>query len=147
MKNFIYSLLFLLPSSIIAQTYHPFPDSSAIWRMEECMDENPFCGFLCGPYCFNRYSVFISGDTLIDSTLYHKLYKGDILASDTLASNYTGAIREVNKKVYLYLDSLSANNISNFCKTMNGLDTSILNKDLLLYDFDVAVGDTFFMIT
>jgi len=29
----------------MAQTYHPFPDSSAIWRISECMDEHPFCDF------------------------------------------------------------------------------------------------------
>ena len=51
MKNFIYTFLLfpitigMFPTCLMAQTYHPFPDSSAIWRISECMDEHPFCDF------------------------------------------------------------------------------------------------------
>lgn len=150
MKHFFYTFLLfpiaigMFPTCLVAQTYHPFPDSSAIWRIETTISSDP------DPTFVFHHSVFISGDTLIGNTLYHKLYRGNILASDTLASNYTGSIREVNKRVYLHLDSLAAHNISmfgfsnffGFCRWMNGSDTSVLNKDLLLYDFNVSVGDT-----
>lgn len=145
MKHFFYTFLLfpiaigMFPACLVAQTYHPFPDSSAIWRIETTVSSDP------DPTFVFHHSVFISGDTLINGNTYHNLYKSNITASDTLASNYVGAIREINKKVHLHLDSLAAYNIANtffFCRWANGPDTTILNKDLLLYDFNVSVGDT-----
>ena len=146
MKALKYITIFLFFSCILtdsySQTYHPFPDSSAIWRMILTYSSDP------DPSYSYKHAVFISNDTIINGNIYHKLYKSDVTASDTLSINYTGAIREINKKVYLYLDSLAAYNISmglfGFCRWMSGSDTSVLNKDLLLYDFDVNVGDTVF---
>ncbi|MBW6484263.1 MAG: T9SS type A sorting domain-containing protein [Vicingaceae bacterium] len=148
MKTLKPIFIFLIFSGITvkatSQTYHPFPDSSAIWGINECFDESPFCGFLCDdPYCVS-HSVFIAGDTAINGNTYHKIYRGDIFATDTLSQNYIGAIREVNKKVYLHLSPSPTINF-NFCRLVNNpTDTSVLNKDLLLYDFDVSVGDTVF---
>lgn len=132
-------MLLASSNNFMAQNYYPFPDSSAIWRMETAAGSEP------DPIFIFHHSVFISGDTLINGNTYHKLYNSNIIASDTLNSNYTGAIREVNKKVYLQLDSLAAYNIANnyfFCRWVNSPDTSVLNKDLLLYDFSVVIGDT-----
>ena len=137
MKHFFYTfLLFFFPACLVAQNYHPFPDSSAIWRIETTVSSDP------DPTFVFHHSVFISGDTLINGNTYHNLYKSNITASDTLASNYVGAIREINKKVHLHLDSLAAYNIANTFFFCNGPDTSVLNKDLLLYDFNVTIGDT-----
>ena len=137
MKYFFYTFfLFFFPACLVAQTYHPFPDSSAIWRIELTHSSEP------DPIIITNHSVLIFNDTIINGNTYHKLYNSDITSSDTLNSNYTGAIREVNKRIYLHLDSLSAHNITFFCRWWNGSDTSVLNKDLLLYDFNVSVGDT-----
>jgi hypothetical protein len=123
----------------MAQTYHPFPDSSAIWRIEYCYLPTP----ISSPYCF-RYSNFINGDTIINGNTYSKIYSSDVLASDTLNALYVGAVREdTNKRVYLFADSIAIYNINN--QNQNGLcSDEILNKDVLLYDYGVTVGDTVF---
>src|SRR5690349_9977916 len=66
-------LLFLLPAIFSeAQTsvYHPFPDSN--WRWLDDKWCNPIA---CGDmgYC-DSTSHSIEGDTIINSTIYHKIY-------------------------------------------------------------------------
>ena len=138
MKHFFYTfLLFLFPTCFFAQTYHPFPDSSAIWRIEYCYLPTP----ISQPYCF-RYSNFINSDTIINGNTYSKIYSSDVLASDTLNALFVGAVREdINKRVYLFTDSIALYNINN--QNPSGLcNDDILDKDVLLYDYGVSVGDT-----
>ncbi|MDT8411292.1 MAG: T9SS type A sorting domain-containing protein [Vicingaceae bacterium] len=145
MKHFFYTFLLfpiaigVFSSCLVAQTYHPFPDSSAVWRIEYCYLPTP----ISSPYCF-RYSNFINGDTIINGNTYSKIYSSDVLASDTLNALFVGAVREdTNKRVYLFADSIALYNINN--QNPSGLcNDDILNKEVLLYDFSVSVGDTVF---
>ncbi|HKR07088.1 MAG TPA: T9SS type A sorting domain-containing protein [Bacteroidia bacterium] len=102
--------------------YHPFPDSSAIWNYH----------FL--NYCFpfgtsdNYYSITISGDTVINSQVYHQLNTPFLLSTGTcgggISTGYKGSVRQdtANKKVFYVPPSSST--------------------EELLYDFNMQVGDT-----
>ncbi len=146
MKHFFYTFLLIpiaigmFPACLVAQTYHPFPDSSAIWRMQFCIDhtQGPSPGL--GIRCDYKFSYFIYGDTIINSNTYSKIYTSDIHASDTLNTKYAGAIREdSNKRVYLNIDSVAHyNNGLALCSPPN----PYYNIDLLLYDYGANVGDT-----
>jgi hypothetical protein len=124
MKNSI--LLFALSLAFtagIAQTnvYHPFPDSNAVW----CEDHSYYDG-TCD--VTDHFAQFIDGDIIIDGISYHKLYRTGYVYSSLCGggSNYfnqlTNFFREdiPNKKVYIYA----------------------LNKDTLLYDFNLSLHDT-----
>ncbi len=131
------SLLFLLVlwqiNIAIAQTnvYHPFPSTSAIWNVSY----QDYWFYDC-----REYSYSITGDTIINSITYHKIWKQGKsmlmvdntpspipLCTNQLTSTYSyyaGAIREVlpQKKIYFILPSSTV--------------------DSLLYDFTLNVGDT-----
>lgn len=108
-----------------AQTnvYHPFPDSNAMWNIL----------FIANCFEFGstqeNYSIEISGDTLIDSLVYHKLstpFLEEISSSDCGSSGspgFRGFIREdtVTRKVYYNPSG---------------------QNEYLLYDFNLEVGDT-----
>ena len=114
MKKFLFiSLFFLCNSFANAQTYHPIPDSNAVW-VYGWYDGN------CAPFgfCGNRY-YSIHGDTVIGSYTYKKVYG----SNDGLSYGFNHGIRQdpIAKKVY----------VNNLC----GIDT-------LLYDFSQNTGDT-----
>jgi hypothetical protein len=96
-----------------AQSYHPFPDSNAIWNTT---GNNVFTN---AKYEF-RYGM--CGDTVINSKTYSKVYSlVDTILVNPL-STYFGAIREdADKKVWFL---------------MPGYDETIL------YDFSAQPGDT-----
>lgn len=110
-SNFTFILLFL-PMVIFAQ-YVPLPENNATW--EEAYVN--FAGQLIPTF------TTICGDTLIDGTLYSKVYGGNI-ENDQSASNiyYAGAIRQEGKQVWILYP--------------NG-------NEELLYDFELQIGDTF----
>ncbi|MCW3071834.1 MAG: hypothetical protein JWO44_1724 [Bacteroidetes bacterium] len=121
--------------------YHPFPASDALWR--ESSGDYP-----CN--CCRDYQYSINGDTVIGGNTYHRLKWSGIFydspnvpyvggsywgcasspppymayLNSTIASFYPGAFREdvANKRIY-------------FIEPGNTTDT-------LLYDFNLAVGDT-----
>lgn len=108
--------------------YHPFPDSSVMWRMYF------HSSVLCQPKGKDLFSIIYAGDTLIGNQSYHKLTISGvqiISASQTNAlqcwnstTGYKGAIRQDinNKKVFIVPPSSSS--------------------EQLLYDFNMTVGDT-----
>ena len=118
--SLILFLLFLFVKSD-AQTnvYHPMADSNASW----C---ESYTWGSCG--AVDDYVMWIQGDTIYNSLTYHKLYaSGKIYCQGPPSyyyNQYRGAFREdtAQKKVYFLPESQVA--------------------EILLYDFDVAVGDT-----
>lgn len=103
--------------------YHPFPESNAIWN------------FSFGNWCitgetYGNYSVFITGDTIINSQTYHKLNIPYVqentngICGGLILVGYQGAIRQdtTNKKVYIIPPSN--------------------DTEYLLYDFTLQIGDT-----
>ncbi len=94
-----------------AQTYHPFPDSNAIWV-------NAY-KYYTTTYI---YSYGLIGDTVIDLYQYNKLYR---LHDSVLTINgaiYKGAIRESGKKVY-YRDLACTHDIILYDFNKNANDT------------------------
>jgi hypothetical protein len=120
MRNLIISFVILISGNLCAQQYFPFPTDSARWHTS-------FSAYSWSCQVpANQYELYISGDTIIGPTVYHKI---NILgwSGNTSCINYTpgyvGCIREdSNKHVF-------------FRPAWLGVDT-------LLYDFNVQVGDT-----
>jgi len=114
---FPFLLAFFLSSSISkAQNYVTFPDSNAVWSVQEWSQGH------CPPteFCNKQYRLF--GDTIIDTVQYHKIYTIDDTISNFTNSTYFGAIREQEKKIYFLYYS---------CQ-----------NEIRLYDFSKNVGDT-----
>jgi len=128
MKKFLLSIIVSLTITIAsAQTniYHPFPEDSAIWVVDNYA-QPPACNGYCSTVAYRMY-----GDTLINAISYNKLWVESFMfvgpfnpPYNYVPDNYIGAIRQdsINKKVY-YIDAS-------------------MTSDTLLYDFDLAVGDT-----
>jgi hypothetical protein len=111
----------LLSNPAKAHTYHPFPDSNAMWNIDYV--------FNCIGVSHDIYSIVISGDTVINSQTYHKLSTSyvQILSTGSCGdrpAGYKGAIRQdiINKKVFIIPPTLT--------------------DEQLLYDFNMKVGDT-----
>ncbi len=152
MKKIIIIFLFISTLNSFAQTYFPFPDSIGVWKQTSSFYQPNGQGD-------THYNIFMNGDTTIDGASYNKLYIyscGQIIIFppspipifdcpiDTSNSFYYGALREVNKRVYFLPDSLyNSSRVYPFCFTSNtGNGWPSLNEELLLYDFNVNVGDT-----
>jgi len=109
----IATIIVLPPTQIFSQEYFPFPDTNAAWNT---VGDNEITG---GEWHF-RYAV--SGDTVINSMVYSKIYK---MYDSTILhpnSTYFAAIRENDNKQV-------------FC-LISGFPESIL------YDFNLDIGDT-----
>lgn len=113
-----------LNGSCISQNYVPFPESGATWRVDKascvyCTADMVNC--IC-----SKFQYTLQGDTTVGNYGYKKIHREwqDIDEFEFTDSGYLGAIRQdiPNKKVYYLMPN-----------------TSI---DTLLYDFDLAVGDT-----
>ena len=153
MKKIVIILFLISSTSSFAQTYFPFPDSVGVWKQTSSFYQPNGQGD-------THYNIFINGDTIIDGTSYNRLYIyscGQIIIFppspipifdcpiDTSNSFYYGALREVNKRIYFHPDSLyNYNHFYPFCFTSNWNGQPSLNEELLLYDFNVNVGDTVF---
>jgi hypothetical protein len=123
MKNNLLLFATLLALSATAQTrgYHPFPDSNAIWN---------FHAVLYGiPPSDQYYSVSLTGDTVINGVIYHKLMTPFVRTSDHYSggdavAGYKGAVRQdpaIRKVFIVPPDSIT---------------------EQLLYDFTMKAGDT-----
>lgn len=131
MKKLIVFIFTLFALSTNSQTskYHSFPDSAAIWNIESFQS----CGFFFDSWQY-LYSIIISGDTVISGTSYHKLNvpltiitssgQCNVSGTSTNPGYYVGCIRQDTsiKKVFFIFPSDSV--------------------EQLLYDFNLAVGDT-----
>src|SRR5688572_4384490 len=139
------SLLFALSMfSANAQTsvYHPFPDSSAMWRQTGYVN-----GFWCcctgfGP-CLKEddYEFFLQGDTSIGSIAYKKIYLTGLGVEHLLYA--VSCSPGCSNSDYYYYNNEYAGSIRQ--------DTALRKvyfmppghvQDTLLYDFDLQVGDT-----
>lgn len=119
---FLLILVLLFPFASKEQTYTPFPDSSALWQ-EVLLPYPP--GPM--PAYLEHIHYTVSGDTLINSTLYKKLFKTDynpLCFQNFTGPYFFGGIRNDSneRKVYYYDVSTS--------------------EEWLLYDFTLNVGDT-----
>jgi hypothetical protein len=139
MKNFFVLIFSFLVFGAGAQTsvYHPFPDSSAVWTQSS--------GDCCASYCpspppmnpvIHNYdeTYQITGDTVINSMTYHKLWKSGSIYEHCASGNYLnnwygysgyfGAIRQdIGQKKVFFVQAGSA-------------------TDQIMYDFNLHVGDT-----
>lgn len=92
-----------------------FPDSNAIWNVN-------FVNSFGTPTDEMLYGL--KGDTLINDTLYNKLYMlSDTTLSDESLEDYVGGFRQDDQKVWFKPAYWSY-------------------KDILLYNFSASVGDT-----
>ena len=130
MKKILIVLLFFTPFTAKAQSsvYHPFPEDTATWVSD-------FFYNTCFGYCGSLYYE-MKGDTLIGNQTYNKVFKREgefhyvttppnaIVGGNFNGCSYVGGIRQdvATKSVYFR-------------------DSSMVT-DTLLYDFNLAVGDT-----
>jgi len=123
-KIILLHLIIFVFNTVNAQNYIPFNFSNVEWNESRN-----------GRYSCANYKYTVTGDTLINSIKYHKLwiygkeYKMSVVQSctpfiDSVINKYVGSVRNdtLNKKVYFVEpDSL---------------------QEILLYDFSLLVGDT-----
>ena len=99
MRRYIIFTLVLLTKVLFAQieTYHQFPDSNALWNIVREDYGWPVNSK-------EHYSIEIIGDTIINGSLYQKLFTPYIQPFDqsSVALGYNGAIREdtINKPAH-----------------------------------------------
>lgn len=118
------AILTALSAKSQTSVYHPFPDRNAYWNINL---SQPMC-FM--GFAYEDYSITISGDTIINNQLYHKLttpYVQAYITGNCTQQNfpgYQGAIRQdiINKKVF-YVPPAQL-------------------TEQILYDFTLEVGDT-----
>jgi len=110
---FILTTLLLSLSSAQGQTnvYHPFPDSNVAWS------EFDYYQGVCEPPNYCKYTLFIQGDTTLNTLHYHKIY-----SNDSSSISYVGGLRENNRRIYYFDKNCS--------------------HDILLYDFNLNIGDS-----
>ena len=128
MKTLLIIGLVVLTSFTYSQSniYHTFPANDAVWRESSGGYQSENC---------KDYQYIITGDTLVEDFVYHKLQLSGVQYAEdnegfctsfiiAYFNEYIGAFREdtLNKKIY-YLPSLSS-------------------TDTLLYDFDLNLGDS-----
>ncbi|MEI7526738.1 MAG: T9SS type A sorting domain-containing protein [Mariniphaga sp.] len=127
--GFLVAILLMTISYSFGQTnvYHPFPDSNAVWLQSSWFNDGTGC------LVSDDHNLYLSGDTLLGSYSYHKLYKNGYKSGFCpppappfppyyYFGEYWGAFRQdiINKRVYLF---------------ENG-------KDTMAYDFNLNLGDT-----
>lgn len=111
MKKYVLILLILISAKAFSSS--TFPDSNAIWNVN-IEGSGPIKEVLYG----------LKGDTLINDTIYNKLYTlSDTTLLDENLENYIGGFRQDGEKVWFKPAYWTEPNI-------------------LLYDFSASVGDT-----
>ena len=129
MKKLMLAILIFTALSVKSQTniYHPFPDSAAFWNIQ-------YHWMFDAISHTEDYSIVLSGDTLINSTTYHKLKVpkiqgfhnngGGSYFSFWDSGYYAGSIRQDTALRTVY-----------FVPPNDSIEW-------LLYDFNMEVGDT-----
>ncbi|NSW44698.1 MAG: T9SS type A sorting domain-containing protein [Bacteroidales bacterium] len=129
-KTFLFYLLLALAFlKANAQTYQyvPFPTENAVWSEDYSYDS-----YYYYPQCYFLDKIALNGDdTHINGETYKKLFIFNDSVFNINNANYFGGIREENKRIYYYGDTV------HFGKPNNCLN------EVLLYDFNLNVGDTF----
>jgi hypothetical protein len=109
-----------------SQTYHPLPESNTYWQYE-FVDTPDGCG--CFGVCYKE-QIKISGDTLINQTIYHKIELHHISIGEDCTESlpvfmgYQGAFRNDTESKIVWFVPDGAQN------------------EILLYDFNLIIGDT-----
>ena len=106
---------------IMAQDYHPFPMSNAVWREYRMYASS-------SSSTFYNYQHELIGDTLLNGVLYSKVHKTGYFAKvgggeEKWNKVYVGAIREDSSKKVFFIPNSSS-------------------VEWLLYDFNLSIGDT-----
>ncbi len=114
-------ILFLMSYVIMAQDYHPFPMSNAVWREYRMYASS-------SNSTFYNYQHELIGDTLVNGVLYSKVHKTGYFAKvgggeEKWNKVYVGAIREDSSKKVFFIPNSSS-------------------VEWLLYDFNLSIGDT-----
>jgi hypothetical protein len=117
-------MLLVLSIGVNAQKYIPFPTENAEWNVFYASSFNQ----IKIDTTLLQYSL--QGDTTINGTLYHKLYK-KIGTDANLQYVFSGGLREQDKIIYFYGYGYSKSNLS-----------SLSNQEYLLYDFNKKTGDS-----
>jgi len=117
-------LLLQTHNKLQAQDYVPFPTDNVIWS-EVYSNKQPFQ--------IDTYQYGISGDTLINSQLYRKIFRLYDTIYPVVPGSYCGAIREDSSKRIFSIG----------CDCV--YPGSPFDEEVLLYDFSKAVGDTIFV--
>jgi hypothetical protein len=113
MKKYIFILIIFITSKVFCQSN--FPDSNAIWNVN-------YINSVGTPTDEMLYGL--KGDTLINDTLYNKLYTlSDTTLSNENMKDYIGSFRQEGHKVWFK-------------------PAYWISSDILLYDFSASVGDT-----
>ena len=126
-------LFFLVPFLLLAdskaQSYIPLVIDSSHWFTTPYLTSP-------SPPPYEYFEYFILGDTIVSSTSYKKVFYRTEWSSNgygNMTSSFSlyALLREdtTNKKVY----AIPIQNFGNNCS---------LNQEVLLYDFDLQVGDT-----
>ncbi len=118
MKVFILLIISLLPTWVISQQYHPFPEENAYWTVYEF---NQIYSY------WDTYIYTVKGDTVINNKPYKKIWQLDDIPGthDTLWYLHSFMRQDtLQKKVWFirrYMDETT---------------------EKLGYDFNVQIGDT-----
>ncbi|MBN2164915.1 MAG: T9SS type A sorting domain-containing protein [Marinilabiliaceae bacterium] len=134
MNRILLTLIILIPISLFSQEYEyvPFPDSGAIWSEVYQPPINSDLTWLEPIY--ERFALN-GEDTVINDTVYKKLYIFYDTTFNKNTATYIGGIREdENKRVYYKGDTI----IHDF-KPMVDFHNY---EEILLFDFSVSIGDT-----
>ena len=130
-KVFLSFILITMFDHSYSQTsvYHPFPTSDALWREYRKFPKG------MGAYDDYDYHQFISGDTLINGKMYHKIYKSGNAGSGCMSgpscNSYAKTSYYQNKLTGYFREDASKHIYA------PGQPT-----EELLYDFNITVGDT-----
>jgi hypothetical protein len=130
--------LFTLHQPLNCQEYKHFPSNSAKWSVYSRL--SPW-----GEFIEDTFFYFINGDTLIDTTLYQKIYRftasyfyNDVI--DTTQSQYNGGLREDANKHIFFKPIDIYQSFSN-----NGYIENSTLDEFLLYRFDLELGEEFYL--
>lgn len=114
-------LFHLLFASLLMQAqtnvYHPFPDSNAVWRVDEW--SNPPCAppsYYCGSFYYA-----LTGDTVIGSFTYHKINNSPVAIREDTASKKVFVINYCSSSDTLLYDfSLNVGDTLKQCAISGG---------------------------
>lgn len=127
MKTLISITIFLISSAYsYSQIYQAFPTSGAMWREysngHQCM-------------CCSDYQYTISGDTAINSVVYHKLKKTGVKYFEDNQSYCTQNIQSTINQYSGYFRNDEQNKKIQFISPGDSVEST-------LYDFNMEIGDT-----
>lgn len=112
MRNYLLIFMLLSCLKLCGQTYFGFPDSNAVWNVTHLS--------MSGYTALNPYFIF--GDTLINGHFYKKIYQSEDSFPNSGNAVYKAAVRDTNQQWYFVFNDS--------------------NVELLMYDFNLAPGDT-----